>query len=325
MAAGRTSSTNWAAILGLAALAMVTVLLSVMAIRSTRADVPEVGQAPGYSPTSTEVAQSSDEADASEAGNDQIEDSAASGASAVPALSRVLAAQDSSLAYRAYTGACPEAGAVVETTTDGGASWFSTDLSLFGSASAPQRILAGEDGYLSTLTLTPDNCVEAVAFQSYSLGTDWETVSEGADLTWHIDPADVSVVHVPGAGMASVPCAAARIASASATAAAVLCSDTTVALTSDAGTTWTVSASLPGAEDLTTSQDGYLVAQTDTPHCDGTAVTQVDSSLGIQTVACVSGIAAAGETAITQATDGTGWLWAGDSMLRSYDGGVTWE
>lgn len=312
--------TNWAAIAGVIVLGVVTLVLVFMALQTGRADVPNKGETPGYQPVHTE-----------QSGSGPVEgaevpaegESSESGSTTVPALSRVLSMQDSNVVYRAITGPCPETVAVVENTHDGGASWSAVDLGNYGAVSSPARIISGSDGYLSIAAQNGDDCASMVVLQSYSHGSDWEFVPDGAAVTWHISPSDSSVINVPGVGGVQVPCEAARLSTSSPTSAAVLCSDTRMATTADSGANWSVSEPFMGAEAIASMGEVFLLAQTGDAGCDGTLVSQVSAGHSVLSSACVP-VVAPGQTAIAAAADGSAWLWAGEDLAKSADSGITW-
>lgn len=312
--------TSWAAIAGVIALAVVTLILIFMALKTGRADVPTKGETPGYQPTHTQ--QSGAAPAEGEEGPTEGEQSA-SGASTVPTLSRLLSMQDANVVYRALTGPCPETTAVVENTLDGGGSWSAVDLSVYGAVSSPSRILSGSDGYLSLAAQNGDDCASMVVLQSYSFGADWEYVADGAAVTWHISPTDASVINVPGVGGVQAPCEVARLSTSSTTSAAVLCTDTRMATTADSGANWAVSEPFLGAEAIAATGEIFLLAQAGTSDCEGTLVSQMSPGHAVLSSACVP-ISAPGQTAIAAAGDGSAWLWAGDGLAKSADSGVTW-
>lgn len=315
---------NWVTIGGLIALGLVTLILIFMALKTGRAAVPNAGETPGYQAGSTVQAQSPS-TDEDTANTDKVadEDTATTGATVVPALSRILSVQDANVAYRTVTGPCPETQAVIENTADGGRSWTAVDLTVYGAVSSPARILSGTDGFVTIAAQDGDDCASMRVMQSYSYGTEWDTVTEGSAITWHISPTDPTVVNVPGVGGVQVPCEAARLTTSSTTSASVLCVDTRVATTMDSGANWALSEAFPGAEGITASGESILLAQSGVSGCEGTLVSLLSAGHSVTSSSCVAG-AAPGQTAIAAATDGTAWLWVGDSLAKSADGGVTW-
>lgn len=325
MGPGRREGANWLTIVGLVALGIVTALLVVLALKGARAEVPHAGETPGYQPLpaaeeTTEDAEAEDEGEAAdpEAGNDST-------ALVVPALTRILGVQDDTVAYRTVTGPCPQTGFAVETSRDGGASWTIEGDGAATGLSSPSRILTGLDGYLNVVAQNAEDCSQVIVTQSYGFGSSWEAVEGGADLTWHLTPGDPSVVSVPGVGDVPLPCPAARLATIGGTAAAVLCSDTRLATTGDSGANWVLSEAFAGAEAIASTDDRYLIAQSGVAGCAGTQISRVGAGQIVENTVCVGDTPAVGQVAIGATSNNVAWLWAGDSVWRSVDGGYTWQ
>ena len=324
MRSSRDEGVNWTSILGIVAIGLVTVILAVLALNSVRGEVLNAGETPGYNPSAQDDQQSEVAPSDQEEEGEEEATPAPEPVLTVPALSRVLGVQDNDVAYRATSGACPEAGFTVETTDDGGASWKVNGDGAEMGLSSPSRILTGADGYVNVVAQNASNCAEIVVAQSYGYGDYWEAVTGGANLTWHLDPTNAATAFVPQVGSVALPCEAARISSLSATAASVLCNDTRLATTSDSGANWTVSEAFPGAEAVAATADAYLVAQTGTADCAGTLLSRVNPGHAVESSACVGDAASVGSTAVAANAGGVAWLWAGDSIWRSTDGGISW-
>ena len=114
------------------------------------------------------------------------------------------------------------------------------------------------------------------------------------------------------------------------TSAAVLCSDHTVFRTTDAGSTWGSSVAVPGSVALASSGNGYAIAVTEQPSCGGVqllALPELVDGSELTASGCFPTLAApdslAGNIAVSEGA-GTLWLWAGDALVLSSDGGTTW-
>lgn len=314
---------NWTQVGGLIVLTIVTIVLVLLVFKDARPDVPNAGQTPGYVATPAEKALVEDAQSPQEAPTGE-DSSPPEETATVSELSRVLGVQDGNVAYRAATGPCPQTAAVVEITQDGGGTWTPFDLGIYGSVRSLVRLIAGTDGFAYVATQDGTDCNTIQILQSYNYGTAWEIVPDGAALTWHINPSDATVLRGPQVGDVQAPCEVARIASATATDVAVVCSDARLASSVDAGANWTLLGPFPGAESMASTGDGYLLASTGVADCAGTKVSKFTVDLLEESSTCVADVVAPGETAVA-AGDGAVWLWAGDTIRRSLDGGVSWK
>lgn len=236
---------------------------------------------------------------------------------AVEPLTAVLAAADASVAYRAVTGPCPATPAALEVTGDSGVTW--TPAAPAEAASIREAFTDGTE-VVSIVASQTDGCAPEL-LRSFARGAEWQVTEELA-TRWHL--ADGQVVAPSGAS--SVPCAApVQLAQRDPSAAAVLCDDATVAATTDGGTTWTSSGQIDGAASVAPSADGYRVAVTRRDDCAGAQVVPISPALEVGAPGgCLPSDAADGATVLATAGDGTVWIWSGDVVARSSDGGTTW-
>ena len=238
---------------------------------------------------------------------------------------RLLAALDSSTAWRASTGACPAASAAPELTTDAGATWESFNASIETDASAILAINVIDDTETSLVTLDLADCSPQLV-STFVAGDQWRAYPGRVAAQWYVDPATPAIVHSPIGDVAS-PCAnVAALAAADDSRAAILCADASVLTTQDAGATWSGPASIPGAAALAATAGGYEVAVANPGGCIGVSLVSVsvDGTLDATARACVTATVNPGETAIAAGEDGILWLWAGDAFARSTDGGASW-
>lgn len=323
MIRSKTSRSNVFALIGLGFILVAAVLLSALALQKARPQVTEAGETPGFTPGASQSVPGG-ENESETLVPDGPEQPSAEDLQVGP-LTHVLSAANAEVAYRAFTGPCPEAGAVVEVTADGGASWVPYDLAPYNTVSAVQRIFSGEDGAAGVVTLNAENCAESLLLETVSLGDEWQTNPAGTDSLWMLDPADSSVLRVPNANSVQLPCAGARLAVGTETSVAVLCENTAVATSSDAGANWRMSEPFPGAAAITGIGQTYYLAQTGQPDCDGTLVLALGPDLVPTVSSCVLGGGSPSETAISAATGGSLWLWRGDQVVKSLDGGANWQ
>ncbi len=307
------TKSRWLTTLGVSLLAVLTVVLVLAALRSTRPVVEAAGSTPGY----VEAPQSATEPEQEPEEDLEPQDQAPY---QVPPLGRIIAASDDQTAYRAQSGPCPATPANLEVTRDGGATWNSVNAG--ESLSGISRILARTDGYVLAVAQLNSNCDQTVVSQSYGFGDYWE-IAEGGELsTWYVHAENTETVNAPDVGPVAAPCPVARLTSLSAGAALVLCEDGTLAVTGDSGMTWSRSEVFPGAQSITVSGETFLLAQTGLDSCDGTQVSRLANGVTIESSVCVP---ATGEAAIAGSSTDAVWLWAGDAVLRSPDGGITWQ
>ncbi|TFD29199.1 hypothetical protein [Cryobacterium lyxosi] len=240
------------------------------------------------------------------------------------APTRIISALDGTTAWRAPTGPCPVTAAAPERTTDSGASWVSFNASINTDASSILTITAVDDAETSLVTLDSTSCSPQVV-DTYVAGEEWANYPERASGRWFINPANRAVVHTPNGDVAA-PCpSVVAFAARSATAAALLCADGAFLRTTDSGASWGAALALPGAVNLATSGDGYVVVAQSQAECAGlqllTAGESTDAPFSI--TGCREAAFNPGSVAVSSG-EGTLWLWAGDALSRSNDGGTTW-
>lgn len=301
----REQPTGWWVFAGITALVIADVVLVALALSSTRAPVPTAaaGVAPPVSvPTPSPTAA-------------QMPEPASVPADVAP-LSAVLGAVDDEVAYRGTTGPCPDAAAQVEVTVDAGATW---NPAVPADARSIQSIAASSPEDVTIIAADPASCAPS-AHRSFVQGADW-AVADDLGSRWHLDG---STVVAPG-GRVSTPCSTAiQVAPRSATEAAVLCDDSTLTASSDAGANWSEPTAVPAAASVTSGADGYHVAVVDGDGCDGVQVVSLSTDLQAGAPgACIESTAGPGATVVS-AAGRVLWLWSGDVVARSTDGGATW-
>lgn len=250
--------------------------------------------------------------------------SATADALAVPST-RVLTALDSTTAWRATTGACPSTPASPELTTDSGATWKKTDATGPTKVTAIQRIIVDGKALATMVGLNQADCTPAL-IKTFVAGRSYAAYPNDLAGTWFVNPADRSSVHSPAGDFPS-PCTTIALAPRDAKAAAILCDDYTVHMTTDAAVTWSPGVQAPGAVALASSDTGYFAAALARAGCQGVEVSEVNAS-SAGTPGCYPSAANADSlpenVAFSAAADSL-WLWAGDSVARSTDNGVTWR
>ena len=239
---------------------------------------------------------------------------------------RLLSVLDEDTAWRSAVGSCPGTPPTLELTTDGGRSWRPSDLAGIADVAAVATVQATSEDVASVVAFDADSCAPVLAL-SYVAGDDWVTYPDRVAGNWFLDPAKPQVLHTP-TGEAPAPCeSVVSLAARSATDAAALCADRTVYRTTDGGATWSAPAGIPGSTAIAASEDEYLIAVGGETGCPGVAVTRLpdDAPAPATAATCASGTAPqAGQVALATGGD-SAWLWAGDDIVTSEDGGTTWR
>ena len=250
-------------------------------------------------------------------------------ADAVPPT-RLLSALNGTVAWRSNVGSCPSTPPTPELTTDGGATWTPSNLNAPTDATAIVRIRTLGTELATMVALTGADCAPEFV-QTYVGGDNWAVYPDLLAGAWFVNPANRASVHSPQ-GDRAAPCpSVVDLAGRDETSAAVLCSDHTVFRTTDAGSTWGSSVAVPGSVALASSGNGYAIVTTEQPSCAGVqllALPEVVDGSELTASGCFPTTATpdslAGNIAVSEG-DGTVWLWAGDSLVRSSDGGATWQ
>lgn len=319
---GQTTLKRTLQIVGVVVVAVAVVVLAALAYVHANPPVVGAGQTPGYQAQS--LGEEIDEA-AVPGSEDEVvaaPQTPAAGTS-VASTARLLTALGGTSLVRATTGPCPETLAALSTSLDGGATWADETLSDFLPLVALSRLADLGDGAFVALGSNPTDCGQRVAFSTPTAEATWNEYPAGN--LWQVDPGDTAVV-ITSTGMRTSPgCAVARLEVGVDGRVAVLCQDTSVATSFDEGQTWTRGGTFPGADALAVTATGVLVGAVGVPGCEGVEVTSLDPLLNPAGSVCVAATAAAGQTAIAAAPDGPVWMWAGEVIRRSDDGGTTWR
>lgn len=325
---------RWLVIAGVTALVLLDVILVVWVLgRPQTSEAGSQGPIPG-APSSDVTADPDADGGETDPDSQPSEDPDAPAAiepvASGPAA-RILTALDGEVAWRATTGECPAATARPEFSTDGGASWTTTDATGPTGVTALQRIIVSSADVAAMVGAAPDGC-EPTLIRTYVAGDNYEDYPAEVATVWHIDPADRAQVGTPDS-VVDAPCGVViAVAPESDSSAAVLCADGTVSTTTDAGVTWSAPVDVSGAQSIDAVDGGYLVARLGGTACAGVGLSLVgagadDTAAMVAESGCVPVAgdltALAGQVAVS-GVDGAWWVWAGDVLARSTDRGATW-
>jgi hypothetical protein len=308
---------RWA-LLGLAAFLLVDVLLVVWAVTAVRAPQSE------GDPVHTSSSRPTPKASVTSTPTPVVTPTQTAQPNAVPAT-RVLAALDANTAWRAQTGACPATAASPELTTDGGANWKQSDASGPTGASSILTITVVSNTQADAVALAAQGCSPEF-IRTYVSGDNWAAYPTQLAGTWYANPASANSVHSP-TGDKTAPCpTVVGLAPQDGTNAAVLCADHSVFRTADAGATWGTAVKVSGAVAIGASGAGYAVAATGDAACAGIAIANLDATTSPGTnVGCFTAASPAPGTVVLAGGGGTLWMWAGDTVARSSNGGASWQ
>ncbi|TFD16297.1 hypothetical protein [Cryobacterium sp. TMT4-10] len=242
-----------------------------------------------------------------------------------PAPTRILTAFSATTVWRATTGACPATTANPELSTDAGETWTTFDASKGTDASSILSLYVSSKTEVSLVTLTAGDCTPQ-RVTTFVAGDQWQEYPDRVGANWYVDPADRATVHSPS-GAFTAPCPTViALAPRTDSAAALLCSDGTLFRTSDGAAQYGPGVALSGAANLTVSDDGYIIVAAQQVDCPGARVLATSDAVdgALTPTGCREATITPGDLAVASA-DGTVWLWVGDAMSKSGDGGATWQ
>jgi len=230
---------------------------------------------------------------------------------------RILVNADESTAWRAATGTCGSPG-TLERSVDRGQSWEELPLEL-----APVSRLR----VLSTQALFAigggEDC-EPTYVASSTAGSSWATNDEYLVGSWYLVPDEREAVATP-VGELSVPCEAVELAAVDAMHAAVLCTDGTLSVTADGGGSWTETDAPLDALAIGVAEEGYVLAGAGEACEDGVALRPINfMGDALDDERCVAAQPDRPAELAVSANGGATWLWVGEDVLVSTDGGRSW-
>lgn len=240
---------------------------------------------------------------------------------------RFLSAVDDVVAWRAVTGECPATPAAPELTTNSGTTWSAKDATSPTEVTAVQSLSATSASIVAMVGLAGSNCSPQFV-KTFVAGDTFEAYPDQLADVWFVDPADRATVHSPS-GDVEAPCDSVIIVAVRDNAsAAALCSEGRVFSTTDSGTTWSSPTTIAGLVNLSATDEGYIAAAFGASDCAGVQLRALSMDLTTNRLGCYPTTALpsalVGNVTLSDG-DGTLWLWVGDMLVRSRDGGVNWE
>lgn len=290
------------------ALVIIDVVLVALALRHTAPEAAgKARPAPTFGTTATAPATPGQSSSASA--------TAAPGTDDAAPISRLLSAVDGLDAWRAYSSTCADPDAVLEHTTDGGRTWRAVDLDTDVRTIAALR--ATSDG-VSVLVGTGNTC-ETEVRTSADDGRTWVGGASGA--------AGAGITEqglVLGDDLIAPPCDDPADAFRGESTTLVACDDE-IDWRSGMGA-W-VKVPVVGVRAIAVNGGEYTLARVGTASCDGVQVETMRAS-GVTTATTTTPVGC-NPVPIERpiALDRSGrdlWMWTGDSVTVSKDGGATW-
>jgi hypothetical protein len=213
---------------------------------------------------------------------------------------------------------------MIERSTDGGASW----KGIVRSGSAPIVLLGAEPGGdLFTIGGTGQTCsIRSMAYAGD--GTVLASSTSPANV-WFSTPHDRDEINGPG-GTQATPCKGhvVGLAPLNPSRAVVICDSGAAMSSRNSGNSWRELARIPNTLAVSAGSGRYWLAST-SEGCDGVtvqSVTEKSGALSRGRTRCARGLdAAGGQVAFDVTGGGTIWLWSGDRVAVSEDGGQTWS
>lgn len=301
-------------LVAVAVVALVVIDVVLVTLALGRTDPEQHGPA-GPIPTFTSTPDTTETPSPTESGP------AAPSASAEPASAgapgrRLLSAVSSLEAWRASGGSCGSERPVLEHTVDGGVTWVPTDLG--ADVGALMAIRASSTG-LAIMAGTGPDCATTI-HSTADAGVTWAPAVAGAAGAG-IDSEGV----VLASSTVDAPCSDPIDAFQGDRTTVVICDGQ---LEWRAGTESWVDVPLGGVRSLAVDGDHYTLASVGAARCAGVQIetmSAVDVTAETQTdvVGCADGLDDTGSVAIARSGDSL-WLWAGDDVKVSADGGATW-
>lgn len=229
---------------------------------------------------------------------------------------RSLAAVDGREAWRATDGTCGGPAPTLEHTLDAGATWEPVTL---GSDVSSVMAIRASSANLTVLAGVGDDCTPTVR-SSTDDGATWSAAGDGAA------GAGVSTAGVVlSTGVVDPPCSDPVEAFQGEQTSVVICDGQ---LEWRSGTGDWVDVPLDGVRSMADAGNDYSLARIGTDTCDGVQIESmpavgVTPATTTTPIGCDADAATEGPISLDRSGDDV-WLWAGDTVAVSTDGGATW-
>lgn len=296
------------ALAGLALVAVVAIVLALLAVTQNRNGVDTAGTVPTLTPATTLPPEPEP--------TPESEPEPLPEPPTAPVAQRLLSVSPDGTILRAWVGSCEAPGAL-EVSFDGGTTWVSGATETIPATRIMQ--IDAEDPTITRLASLNAECAPQFS-RSFVGGVSWEPEPDAG--AWFIDPLNTSAIHSPS-GVQALPCEAVGLDSAGARAIA-MCADASVTTSEDGGASWSPPVAVPYAVAVAVTPEAYAVVSGGEPDCAGVRTRTLSGGALSEPGACLSGADGRDGTVALAAAPGAWFVWVGDSLTRSIDGGLSW-
>ncbi|MGG7452668.1 hypothetical protein ACQ3HE_17335 [Plantibacter auratus] len=239
---------------------------------------------------------------------------------------RFIAAGSATVLWRATQGTC-EVPAVVERSEDAGVTWAVNPTAQAFDLRVVYGLTATSEDEVQLVGSAGAECAVG-GFSSTDAGDTWDSSPELLSTVAYQTPVapDGSTAVVMGGQPVAAPCPAVEVLAADETRTVTACSAVLAEWDASNGS-WTA-IPFAGIHAVELQPEQILFAARGVTGCAGLGVVRVPgttltSTSAPENVGCVAEADLTAPAALTSA-EGASWLWVGDTLLTSPDGGVSW-